>query len=46
MKYEVLIKALEKGERSGFIDDFNRDQFLKGLHRNNGDVLYSGNDNG
>ncbi len=32
-KRESLIKALKKGERSGFIEDFDRDEFLKGLHR-------------
>ncbi|MBP9079525.1 MAG: type II toxin-antitoxin system ParD family antitoxin [Flavobacteriales bacterium] len=32
-KRESLIKALKKGERSGFIEDFDRDKFLKGLHR-------------
>lgn len=28
-----LIKALEKGECSGFVEDFDRDEFLKDLHR-------------
>ncbi|MGV9013355.1 MAG: type II toxin-antitoxin system ParD family antitoxin [Flavobacteriales bacterium] len=32
-KKESLIKALKKGERSGFIADFDRDNFMKGLHR-------------
>ena len=32
-KRESLIKALKEGERSGFIEDFDRDEFLKGLHR-------------
>lgn len=32
-KRESLVKALKKGERSGFIEDFDQDEFLKGLHR-------------
>lgn len=32
-KRESLIKALKKGERSGFVEDFDREEFLKGLHR-------------
>ena len=32
-KREGLIKALKKGEASGFVDDFNPDGFLKDLHR-------------
>ena len=32
-KRESLIKALKKGEGSGFIEDFDRDEFLKDLHR-------------
>lgn len=28
-----LIKALEKGENSGFVEDFSRKQFLKNLHQ-------------
>ncbi len=32
-KKESLVKALRKGERSGFIEDFNGDEFLKSLHR-------------
>ena len=31
-KRENLIKALKKGDRSGFVEDFDRDDFLKGLH--------------
>lgn len=30
---ESLIKELKKGERSGFMPDFNGDTFLKGLHQ-------------
>lgn len=32
-KRENLIKALKKGKQSGFVEDFDRDDFLKGLHR-------------
>jgi antitoxin ParD1/3/4 len=32
-KKERLIKALKKGERSGFVADFDADAFLKDLHR-------------
>lgn len=32
-KKESLIKELKKGERSGFIADFDGDAFLKDLHR-------------
>ena len=32
-KKESLIKALKKGERSGFVVDFDRDTFMKDLHR-------------
>ena len=31
-KKAQLIKELIKGEKSGFINDFNRDAFLKNLH--------------
>jgi len=31
-KKAELIKALKKGEQSGFVKDFNRDTFLKDLH--------------
>ena len=31
-KKESLIKALKKGERSGFVSDFDRDGFMKDLH--------------
>ena len=27
-----FIKELKKGEKSGFVKDFNRDTFLKDLH--------------
>ena len=33
MKKESLIKELTKGERSGFMADFDRNAFLKDLHR-------------
>ena len=32
-KRESLIKALKKGESSGFIENFDRTELLKGLHR-------------
>ena len=32
-KKEGLIKELKKGERSGFVPDFDGDAFLKDLHR-------------
>lgn len=32
-KKESLIKELNKGERSGFVEDFDGDVFLKDLHR-------------
>ncbi len=32
-KKESLVKALKKGERSGSIVDFDRDNFMKGLRR-------------
>ena len=32
-KKESLIKELKKGERSGFVPDFDRDAFMKDLHR-------------
>ena len=28
-----LIKELEKGEQSGFVNDFDRDTFLESLHQ-------------
>lgn len=31
-KERELIKALEKGEKSGLVDDFNPDEHLKELH--------------
>ena len=31
-KKEILIKKLEEGEQSGFVDDFNQDEFLKQIH--------------
>jgi len=31
-KKAELIKELKKGEQSGFVNDFNRDAFLKDLH--------------
>ena len=35
-KKESLIKELKKGERSGFHPDFDRNEFLTGLHRKHG----------
>ncbi len=32
-KKTELIKELKKGERSGFVKDFNRDRFLNKLHQ-------------
>ncbi len=32
-KNEELIKALKKGEKSGFIKDFDRTSFLNKLHK-------------
>ncbi len=32
-KKESLIKELKKGERSGFVADFDRDAFMKGLRQ-------------
>ncbi len=32
-KKESLIKELKKGERSGFVLDFDRNTFIKDLHR-------------
>jgi antitoxin ParD1/3/4 len=32
-KKTELIKELEKGEKSGFVDNFERDSFLKNLHQ-------------
>lgn len=29
----ALIKALKKGEKSGFVEDFDKDKFLEKLHR-------------
>ncbi|HLW30640.1 MAG TPA: type II toxin-antitoxin system ParD family antitoxin [Aequorivita sp.] len=34
-KKEELISALQKGERSGFITDFNRSDFLNKIHEKN-----------
>ena len=36
-KKESLVKALKKGERSGSIVDFDRDNFMKGLRRKQAD---------
>ena len=35
-KKESLIKELKKGERSGFLPEFDRNEFLTGLHRKHG----------
>jgi antitoxin ParD1/3/4 len=32
IKKMELIKALKKGENSGFMEDFNKDQFLNSIH--------------
>lgn len=32
-KKAALLKELKKGEKSGFVKDFNRDAFLKDLHK-------------
>jgi len=32
-KKAELIKELKKGEKSGFVKDFNRQNFLKNLHQ-------------
>jgi len=33
LKKEELIKELKKGEKSGFVKDFDRTSFLKNLHK-------------
>ncbi|HEX5554245.1 MAG TPA: type II toxin-antitoxin system ParD family antitoxin [Chitinophagaceae bacterium] len=33
-KKTELIKELKKGEKSGFVSNFNRNEFLNGLHEN------------
>jgi len=32
-KKETLIKELKKGEKSGFVENFNREKFLDNLHK-------------
>jgi len=32
-KKAALINELKKGEKSGFIDNFNRESFLKNMHK-------------
>ena len=32
-KKTELVKELIKGEKSGFVDKFNRDSFLKNIHK-------------
>lgn len=32
-KKNELISALKKGEKSGFVENFNRETFLKDLHK-------------
>ena len=32
-KKETLIKELKKGEKSGFVENFNREKFLDDLHK-------------
>ena len=34
-KKEILIKKLEEGEQSGFVNDFKQDEFLKQIHGKN-----------
>ncbi len=31
-KKEEIVKELKKGEKSGFVNDFNRDSFMNNLH--------------
>jgi len=35
IKKSELIVELKKGEKSGFVKDFNRDAFLNNLHKKN-----------
>jgi len=35
-KEQLLIKALQEGEESGFVEDFNPDTLLKEIHDKNG----------
>jgi antitoxin ParD1/3/4 len=35
-KKNELIKELKKGEKSGFVKDFNPDAFLKKMHKKHG----------
>lgn len=32
-KKQALIQALEKGEKSGVVENFNRNKFLQNLHK-------------
>lgn len=34
IKKTELVKELKKGEESGFVENFDRDRFLKELHQN------------
>ncbi|MDQ3108432.1 MAG: type II toxin-antitoxin system ParD family antitoxin [Bacteroidota bacterium] len=36
-KKTEIIKELKKGEKSGFVKDFNRDSFLNNLHKKHSD---------
>ncbi len=38
-KKAELIKELKKGEKSGFIKNFNRDALLKNLHQKHSDEI-------
>lgn len=38
-KKAELIKELKKGEKSGFIKNFNRDALLKSLHQKHSDEI-------
>jgi len=35
IKKSELIVELKKGEKSGFVEDFNRESFLNNLHKKN-----------
>jgi len=33
LKKKTLVKELSKGEKSGFVKEFNKDKFLKSMHK-------------
>ena len=33
LKKKTLVKELSKGEKSGFVKEFNKDKFLKTMHK-------------